>query len=125
MIRLTKQKHFLHQELKTCTEFFDAEVLHARVVHRNRKIGRATVYRFLKQLEKQGEIHAYMCEKRKIYSISKKNHCHFLCEQCGRTQHLSLKKLDFLQKEVAGKMCHFQLDVAGICAECLKKKVFE
>lgn len=117
-MRITKQKKDLNDVMSTFSSFFDAEELYAKVSRKNTKIGLATVYRFLKNQEEQGKIHSFMCENRKIYSISKKNHVHFTCEECGKRQHITAKKLDFLKTAVSGKVCHFQIDISGICEKC-------
>ena len=115
MARLTKQKQILTEALKKLDLFFDATELHQKVAKNG--IGIATAYRFLKQLEEKEEIHAFLCNDRKIYSLSKKNHAHFTCEVCGKIEHLNIKKVDFLQ--VSGKACHFQLEVKGKCLNCI------
>ena len=81
----------------------------------------ATVYRFLKKLSKEGKIHKYLCNRKTIYSSNIKSHCHFICETCGDVKHINLKKLDFLNKEVKGNICHFQIDISGICEQCKTK----
>ena len=118
MKRTTKQRQLIEKETTNFNSFFNAEELYKKVVKKNPKIGIATVYRFLNDLAKSGEIHSYTCDRRTIYSNSRKNHCHFRCEKCGNIKHIELKKLDFLQKQVKGEICHFQIDITGICEEC-------
>jgi Fe2+ or Zn2+ uptake regulation protein len=119
-IRHTKQEEVLSEEIKKLTSFFTAEELFSKVHVRNTKIGIATVYRWLKFLVEQGEVHSYLCERKTIYSTNTKNHCHFCCELCGKKKHINLKNIGVLQEGIKGKMCHFQVDVTGICEECLK-----
>lgn len=104
--------------LRTFSSFFNAEELHQKVAKKN--IGLATIYRFLKERENQGEVHAYICNKRRIYSLGKKNHTHFSCESCNKVAHLHLKNVDFLDS-IPEKICHFQIDITGICALCSRK----
>ncbi|PIN74336.1 hypothetical protein COV20_00225 [Candidatus Woesearchaeota archaeon CG10_big_fil_rev_8_21_14_0_10_45_16] len=118
MARQTKQKKVLNSHLNSFTSFFTAEDLFAKV---KEEIGIATIYRYLKSLVDQGEIHSYLCDRRTIYSLNKKSHCHFTCEVCSEKKHIALKKLDFLQSQVPGKICHFQVDVTGICESCSSK----
>ncbi|PIN87964.1 hypothetical protein COV12_01055 [Candidatus Woesearchaeota archaeon CG10_big_fil_rev_8_21_14_0_10_32_24] len=115
-MRLTKQKHALNQALGKMDNFFNAEDLHAEVS----KIGIATIYRYLTLAVKRGELHGYQCNNKAIYSTSKKNHSHFICEKCGSVKHIDVKKLDFLQEQMKGKICHVQIDVRGICEKCKK-----
>lgn len=94
--------------------FFNAENLNLKVP----SIGIATIYRFLNTAVKNGELHSYQCGRKTIYSTSKKNHSHFTCEKCGNTKHLDLKKLDFLKSQLKEKICHVQIDIAGVCDKC-------
>ena len=119
-MRSTKQKQILQECVVAFNSFFNAEELHAKIKKDNPKIGIATIYRFLKNLESQREVHSYTCDRRTIYSISNKNHCHFVCERCGVTKHITVKNLDFLS-HTQDKVCHIQIDVSGICKECISK----
>jgi len=120
MPRITKQKRILYQAMQKSTTLFDAKELYQ---HAFKKIGLATIYRFLKTAEDAGEIHSFICNNRKIYSLGKKNHIHFHCEKCGLITHITIKNADFLHEELPGKVCHFQIDITGICNDCLKKIV--
>jgi Fe2+ or Zn2+ uptake regulation protein len=121
VIRKTNQKKFIEEEIKNLHSFFDAEKLYKQVSKKNKKIGIATVYRFLKKLIEEGKIHSYSCNRKIIYSSNVKSHCHFICETCGDIKHINLKKLDFIKKEVQGDICHFQIDITGSCEKCTHK----
>ncbi len=118
MVRQTLQKKILKEELATFDSFFNGIDLHKKANKRNKKIGIATVYRFLKKSVEEGEIHSYLCGKRTIYSRNKNNHCHFVCKKCEVITHFHLKNFDFLN--INGEVCHFQVDVHGTCEKCLK-----
>ncbi len=118
MGRMTKQKQLLYGELNGLRSFFDAPALRRRVARKDPRIGLATVYRFLKTLEENGTLHHYICGDRKVYSLSEKNHSHFCCEHCGETKHLELKRADFLSAATDEEICHFQINVMGICSRC-------
>ena len=117
-MRLTNQKMILLERINTFNSFFSAEAIYQTVKEKN--VGLATVYRFLKSLEEKGEVHSYLCNNRKIYSRKKDNHIHFTCEKCNLIKHLTAKNVDFLQEITDGQVCHFQIDVAGICKNCSK-----
>ena len=119
--RNTNQKEIIEKEIKRLHSFFDAEKLYKEVSKKNKKIGIATVYRFLKKLAEEGKVHSYSCDRKVIYSSNVKSHCHFICEKCGDINHINLKKLDFIQKEIKGDICHFQIDITGVCDKCLNK----
>ncbi|OGY43319.1 MAG: hypothetical protein A2729_05360 [Candidatus Buchananbacteria bacterium RIFCSPHIGHO2_01_FULL_39_14] len=119
--RFTSQKVILESEVEDFTSFFTAEELHGKIRRSFPKIGIATIYRYLKSAVERGEVHSFQCERRAIYSTNSKNHCHFYCEVCGEKKHITLQNIGALQKGIRGKMCHFQIDVVGICEECLRK----
>ena len=121
-MRLTKQKEILLNALAECNGFFSAEELQIIVKRKDKKMGIATIYRFLKKSEESGDIHSYSCNNRKIYSTHTKNHIHFTCERCLKIHHIHLAKADFLQENIPGKSCHFQLNISGICTPCLNQK---
>ena len=118
MGRKTQQERKIEEEIKNLNSFFDAEKLHERVFAKNNKIGIATVYRFLKKLTEEGKIHSYSCNRRVIYSSDLRSHCHFTCEECGEISHVNVEKLDFLKEKVRGDVCHFQINIAGVCEKC-------
>ena len=119
-IRQTKQKRILNEELNNINIFFTAETLYDRTKKRDKDIGIATIYRFLKQLRKENKICSYICEGKQIYSKDKNNHCHFRCHICNSIKHISLDSIDFLKKKIDESICHFQIDIEGICKDCEK-----
>jgi Fe2+ or Zn2+ uptake regulation protein len=118
--RQTKQKNAISEELVKFSSFFTAEDLFAKV--KDRDMGVATVYRFLKNLRDKGKIHSYICNRRTLYSKDKQSHSHFICERCGKVEHFKIENVDFLKDKIKGSICHFQLDVSGVCVECLSKQ---
>ena|SRR3989338_5370771 len=120
-VRKTRQKQLIEDELNRFLTFFNAEELFNQVAKTNKNIGIATIYRYLNNLASEGKIHSYTCNRRTIYSMNEKSHCHFICEKCGKIAHIQIKKLDFLQKEIKGSICHFQIDITGLCEKCKKE----
>ena len=122
MPRMTKQKTIIEEEMNKFDTFFTAEELLSKVQLKDKRIGIATIYRFLKDKTSKDRIHSYYCDRRQVFSRDKDNHCHFICTNCGKTSHFSIKDLNFIRKNINGKVCHFQIDVHGICDECSKSK---
>ena len=118
--RKTKQKNIISQEIKKFDSFFTGEELYKSIIKNNPKIGIATIYRFLKNLRDKKEIHSYNCNRRIIYSFYKKSHCHFVFEKCKKISHIDIKNIDFIGRLTNTEVCHFQLDIYGICNECKK-----
>jgi len=116
MKRLTKQKQIMINELSNFNTFFDVDEFHNKVSN-HKRIGIATIYRFLSDLENEAKIHSYTCNGRKIYSKNRNNHIHFICEKCNSKKHISIDKIDFISN-YKNKVCHFQLDMYGICDNC-------
>ena len=118
-MRKTKQKELIKEEIEKVGSFFTAEDLFNKIKLRDKKIGIATIYRFLNDFRKRGELHSYLCNRRTVYSKGKNNHCHFICQRCGQVKHFGVDSIDFLK--IKEKICHFQIDVYGTCKKCLKE----
>ncbi len=116
--RNTRQKEIIELELEKADMFFTAENLLERIRKKDSAIGIATIYRFLKQKSEAGELHAYRCGGKNLYSVEKRNHSHFICKQCGRTTHININDISVIKNSIKGIMCHFQLDVYGVCEHC-------
>jgi Fur family ferric uptake transcriptional regulator len=120
--RNTRQKELLQKELDNMTGFFSAEDFHLILLKKMDGLGIATVYRFLNENVKNRQLHSYYCNKRTVYSNSKNNHCHYFCQKCGKRQHIDIRNIDSIRQSIKGSICHFQIDVYGLCEDCLRKK---
>lgn len=123
--RETEQKKLIAKKIAEMNHFFTAEELHNIVTKLDNRIGIATIYRFLRDLREKREIHSYNCERKSIYSKSNINHSHFKCEACGKISHLKIDSIDFIKKIVSADICHFQIEVSGLCDNCKKSKVYK
>jgi Fe2+ or Zn2+ uptake regulation protein len=121
-IRQTKQKELLNEEIKKFNSFFTAEELLIKAKKKDLKLGIATVYRFLSDLVNKRQIHSYVCNRKTIYSTKDNSHCHFICEKCGKIEHIQVNSLDFIKNKIKGSICHFQIDVSGLCDKCFKSQ---
>jgi Fur family ferric uptake transcriptional regulator len=119
--RNTIQKELLSIELEGMKGFFAAEEFHLATRRKMPNIGIATIYRFLNEKTRERKLHSYYCDKKTVYSNSKNNHCHYICQHCGRKQHVDIKNIDSIKKSIKGTICHFQIDVSGTCEDCMKK----
>lgn len=116
--RNTKQKEIIKQELEKINTFFSAEELYKKVQKKDRNIGIATIYRYINELKKKGEVYSYICDRKNIYSKGQKSHCHFICDKTGKTIHFEINNLDFLKNKIPGTIKSFQLEVRGVCENC-------
>jgi Fur family ferric uptake transcriptional regulator len=113
--RATRQKELLRHKLAAMHGMFSAQELYVQAKSEDPGIGIATVYRFLAAQRGQN-FHSFTCDRKTIYA-DKNSHCHFVCTVCGRSTHFAITKADFL-KELGGEICHFQIEVHGVCKEC-------
>ena len=104
--------------MKNQDRFFNAEDLLIKAKEQDENIGIATIYRFLNDKLKNSKIHSYECNRRKIYSLESNNHCHFICENCNQITHFSITNLNFLRNKIKGDICHFQINISGVCDNC-------
>ncbi|MEK6915117.1 MAG: transcriptional repressor [Nanoarchaeota archaeon] len=116
--RETKQKRAIEETIGKTNKFFTAEDLYEKLRKDNPKIGIATVYRFLNELQKERAIHVFVCDRKNLYSKSGMSHSHFICEKCGNVRHIHLDKIDFIKKHLDGDVCHVQVEVSGVCSKC-------
>jgi len=119
-LRQTKQKELLDREVKKIKSFFTAEELLIKIKKKDSNLGIATVYRFLNDLVNKRQIHSYVCNRKTVYSIDKNSHCHFICQKCGKVEHIQVNSLDFIKNKINGSICHFQIDINGLCDKCSK-----
>lgn len=116
--RNTKQKRTIQNEIDKLNSFFSAEELHKKVSKHDKTIGIATVYRYLKEEKKKNNLFLYLCDRKNLYSKGKKNHCHFHCEETGKSFHFDLEDISFLKDKIPGKISSIQLEVRGVCEKC-------
>ena len=119
--RNTIQKTLLESELTLIHGFFTAEEFHKSALKKVPHLGLATIYRFLNDKTKKRELHSYVCEGRSLYSTRSNNHCHYTCQICGKREHITINDIGNMKKNIKGTICHFQIDVTGVCENCMKK----
>ena len=121
--RETRQKKAIEELIGKINTFFTAEDLYNKIKKDSPSLGIATVYRFLRELQKERVIHVFTCDRKKLYSNKGMSHSHFVCEICGGKRHLEIDKIDFLKKYLKEDLCHVQIELSGICASCKKKTI--
>jgi len=119
--RKTKQKELLQSCVNAQKGFFNADDLLTQANAIDSSIGIATVYRFLKASKISGALYSYLCEGKSIYSLKKRSHCHYICEETGEVIHFDIANLDFLKDKIPGTIESFQIEVRGRCFKKHKK----
>ena len=131
-IRLTAQRRTLVEELQNAEGHLDAiELLH-RANRRDTRVNRATVYRTLDLLKKQGlvdelDLMHLHGEKHYYEARTHRDHLHLACFECGRIQEFTSAMYDALKKEIQ-QVCGFsiemvRLEVGGRCRACAAKAI--
>lgn len=118
--RETQQKKAIEALIEKTNTFFTAEEIYNKLIKGHPTIGIATVYRFLKEMQKERLIHAFICDRKSLYSKNGMSHSHFICEKCGIKKHIQIDKVDFLKKFLNEDLCHVQIELSGICLSCKK-----
>ena len=119
--RNTKQKELIGKIVASTNSLFSAEEIFGLAKKKDKKIGIATVYRFLRDLNKRNKLYSYVCDRKTLYSKEKSSHCHYTCEKTGKVIHFDIDNIDFLKKvkeKIPGSITSFQLDIRGICDDC-------
>ena len=110
---------------------FSASQIHAFLAERGMDISRATVYRNLNKLEKDGVIKKYPLKKGKETSFqfcgeraSCDSHFHLKCLVCDKLVHLECEETEKLTKHIFSKH-HFKVSkcdtlLYGYCENCTK-----
>lgn len=119
--RTTRQKEVIQKELDKIDSFFNADFLFHNVKRIDKKIGVATVYRFLEEAKSENKLFSYKCDRKTVYSKNDTSHCHFVCEKTGKIIHFKIDSLDFLKNKIPGTIKSFQIEVRGVCKDCNKK----
>lgn len=101
----------------------DAEEIYDYLQSRNEKIDRATVYRILDVFLQKGLIQKVeFGEGRSRFELSRNDHHHLICENCGRITDISDCRISDLEKQIKQKkyflVKRHSLEFFGICRLC-------
>ncbi len=115
----TKQKNKILEVLENNPHHITAEDVISLLHEGGEKVGRATVYRFLREMEESGKVKKYtMGEKNTAYYqyIGENSHCmghyHLMCDTCGKLEHIA--------KEITDSFAQSALDSHGFEIDCSK-----
>ncbi len=90
-----------------------------------KRVGRATIYRYLNKLTGDGVVRKFASEEGAFYQYVRKDchsHYHFVCNDCGKLIHVQCDALDKMCAHVLGDH-GFKIDMGktifcGECSEC-------
>lgn len=131
----TKQQQEI---LKVISSFgdrpFTAEDLLSLLVSQEEKSSRATVYRALRSLEKEGVLRKYFLTPQSpgyyqylSRELDCEEHFHMVCSACGHLYHIECKEFEGLIRHLQ-ESHHFKIDphqtvLYGLCEPCQRKEI--
>ena len=128
--RMTKPKRLLLENVFSRHEHFDAESLieRLRVSSEGKNIGRATVYRALRELVAAGLLREFQLDERAVYEhdYGYPQHDHLYCDHCHKLIEFQSEDLLELRNAVAQqhrfRVTGHRLIITGICDACRQAK---
>ena len=123
--KLTPQRLAILDYLEGNLQHPSADDVYQEVLKKFPTISFATVYTTLAALKQRGKLLEITSDPgKKRYDPDTKNHCHLLCERCGRIFDISAEYTIVLPEQV--KQSFFitksNLEFQGVCPECRKKE---
>jgi Fur family transcriptional regulator, ferric uptake regulator len=122
--RVTRQRLLIADALEGAGRQVTAQELYDRIRHRERGIGRATVFRTLealvaagvaRRLERDGHVYGYV-------ACRPEHHHHLACDRCGRVEEIGEAYIRGVAERVAAdlgfRIDDARLDFYGLCAAC-------
>lgn len=121
---MTRQRLLIADALESAGRQVTAQELYDRIRHRERGIGRATVFRTLealvaagvaRRLEREGHVYGYV-------ACRPEHHHHLACDRCGRVVEIDEAYIRPVAERVAADLGFTiddaRLDFYGLCADC-------
>lgn len=129
--RQTKQKAVILEYVKQHKDMhLKAEEILEGLKVQGEPVGKATVYRFLKVLEDEGQIRRYTLSDKTPACYQYvgdhpecRQHYHLMCSMCGEVQHVDSPAVQAFMEETLEKE-GFSIDAGktvfyGVCRECM------
>lgn len=127
VLRQTRQRNVILQELQRMKSHPSADELYQRVRRRHPGLSLSTVYRNLDVLSEQGVIQKLdVGGTQRRYDGDLSEHHHIRCTGCGRVDDLSGNLPCCIEDAFAGrsgyKITGHRLELTGLCPKCRRKK---
>jgi Fur family peroxide stress response transcriptional regulator len=124
-VKITPQRLEIFREILNSGDHPDAETIHKRVSEKSPSISQDTVYRTLWMLTDLGLITTRSSSCKTRFEPNLSSHHHFVCTKCGMTRDFYSEDFDSLSipesAKAFGQVQKAQVEVKGICTECLKR----
>ena len=120
--RMTAQKSFILDYLKSVKTHPTAETVYNEVKKKLPNISQGTVYRVLNNFKEKGEILAIDTKDNVHFDADISDHAHFICEKCGNVFDVidECSKCGILKnrKTKVGAINSYKINFYGICKKC-------
>lgn len=125
--RNTIQKKIIFNTLKEMGGHPTAQDVYDNLQNKNATIGRATVFRVLNKLAKEGHINKIkILDKSDCYDYQTDGHYHIICTKCKKISNVNLaieKDINSEVERTSGyKVMGHNLIFEGICEDCKKEE---
>ena len=84
-------------------------------------ISLATIYKNITALQEEEILKAVCTPQKTKYEITKKEHAHFICKECGKLEDIPLNPIIEEEIEKEYKDSSKELYIYGICDKCKKR----
>lgn len=122
--RMTAQKSFILDYLKSVKTHPSAEVIYEEVRKKLPTISQGTVYRVLNSFKEKGQILAIDTKDNVHFDGDISDHAHFICEKCGNVYDVmsECSECGILKskKTNIGVIISYKINFYGICNKCKK-----
>lgn len=124
MVRFTRQRKVILEELRKVTTHPTADEVYKMVRRRLPRVSLGTVYRNLDILAEAGDIlKLEMAGTQRRYDGVVENHYHVRCTECGRVDDLKYDPLPGIERDVGAvtdyKVTGHRVEFTGVCPKCL------
>lgn len=127
-LKFTKEREEIIKEIENTVGHFDPDELYVKMKSKGSKVSRASIYRTINILLKNGIIEVVEnIDRHKHYEKvhDKNHHDHMICIKCGKVIEFYSPTLEMLQKELCDKEnfthTRHSLEIYGYCNKCSKK----
>ena len=121
-LRTTRQREVIAQVIEEAEGPLGVPEIHGRAQQTLPRLGIATVYRTLKLLTEQRQIHAIAVDGESLYErTGQGHHHHFWCERCGRVFTLHVCPVDLPSGTVFAEgfvVRSHEVTLYGLCPAC-------
>ncbi len=123
-LRVTPQRRMILEAMRTLGGHLTVEEIHRAVQARIPGVDLSTVYRTLRLFAELGLLDQHaLREGDRVYELRlRPDHAHFVCERCGKVEHLDPDLLEplrtRLRHRIPGAVRRLTLTVTGLCPQC-------